>query len=76
MEENKTDSIKTKTTNNEQRANKEKEQAGKKPYDKKDAGTKTPNKDNSIDEVKKKKFLSLSSFKQVLLLLFIITTKQ
>ena len=71
MEDNKTDSIKTKTANNERRANKEKEQAGEKPSDKKNAGTKRPNRDNSIDEIKKKKFLSIFSFKQVLLLLFI-----
>ena len=72
MEDNKTDSIKTKTANNERRANKEKEQAGEKPSDKKNAGTKRPNRDNSIDEIKKKKFLSIFSFKRVLLLLFII----
>ena len=72
MEDNKTDSIKTKTANNERRANKEKEQAGEKPSDKKNAGTKMPNRDNSIDEIKKKKFSSIFSFKRVLLLLFII----
>jgi hypothetical protein len=72
MEENETDSIKTKTANNEPKVNKEKEQAGKKPSDKKIAGTKMPNRDNSTDEIKKKKFLSISSFKKVLLLLFFI----
>ena len=40
MEDNKTDSIKTKTANNERRGNREKEQAGEKPSDKKNAGTK------------------------------------
>lgn len=72
MEDNKTDSIKTKTANNERRADKEKEQAREKLSDKKNAETKMPNKDNSIDEMKKKKFLSISFFKRVLLLLFII----
>jgi hypothetical protein len=72
MEDNKTDSIKTKTANNERRENKEKKQAGEKPGDKKNAGTKMPNRDNSIDEIKKKKFSSIFSFKRVLLLLFII----
>ena len=72
MEENKTDSIKTKIANKERSVNKEKEQAEKKSGDKKNAGTKTPNGHNSIDETKKKKFLSIFSFKQVLLLFFII----
>ena len=72
MEDNKTDLIKTKTANNERRANKEKEQVREKLSDKKNAETKMPNRDNSIDEIKKKKFLSISSLKRVLLLLFII----
>ena len=71
MEENKTDSTKTKSAINEKRANKEKERGEKEPGSKKDAGTKIPNRDNSIDEIKKKKFLSILSFKRVLLLLSI-----